>query len=94
MLDKLRITFVSQTIYFKNVLIFKITIGKTSFKNKSDLYSFYNTLLFRLATEEEVRQAKAKAEAMEQENAELTGLLSKKEQELEQHIQEKVKFFT
>lgn len=51
-------------------------------------------LHFRLATEDEVRQAKAKAEAMEQENSELTGLLSKKEQELEQHIQEKVKFLS
>lgn len=51
-------------------------------------------LHFRLATEDEVRQAKAKAETMEQENVELTGLLSKKEQELEQHIQEKVKCFS
>ncbi|GFS32251.1 disheveled-associated activator of morphogenesis 1 [Trichonephila inaurata madagascariensis] len=42
-----------------------------------------------LATEEEVKQAKSKAEAMEQENSELSSQLLKKEQELEQLSQEK-----
>ncbi|GFQ82474.1 disheveled-associated activator of morphogenesis 2 [Trichonephila clavata] len=42
-----------------------------------------------LATEEEVKQAKSKAEAMEQENSELSSQLLKKEQELEQQSQEK-----
>lgn len=46
-------------------------------------------ILQKLATEEEVRQAKEKAQTLEQENSELTALISKKEQELEQHSQEK-----
>lgn len=43
-----------------------------------------------MATEEEVKQAKSKAEAMELENTELSSSLLKKEQELEQQCQEKV----
>lgn len=42
-----------------------------------------------LATEEELRSAKEKAETMEKENAELSCQLCKKEQELEQQLQEK-----
>lgn len=47
-------------------------------------------LHFRLATEEELRVAKENADRFEKENIELATQIVKKEQELEQSIQEKV----
>jgi hypothetical protein len=47
-------------------------------------------IIIRLATEEELRAARDKADDMEKENTEMATKLAKKEQELDQLCQEKV----
>jgi dishevelled associated activator of morphogenesis len=51
---------------------------------------FFNKII-RLATEEELRAARDKADDMEKENTEMATKLAKKEQELDQLCQEKVR---
>lgn len=53
---------------------------------------FYNFLNYRLAKEEELTEARSKAELLEKENVEIVTKLSLKEQELDRKTQEKVIF--